>query len=101
MRSRSVSSWTRGTDSQAQQGTQARAARRRLQPIRGARGRSLEHTAARRAPRVVGLGQFAEGLTGPETTVAAAHVGSRAWLLSALPVVVLVIWVVARVAGTC
>jgi len=73
-----------------------RAARRRLQPIRGARGRSLQHRRLG-APRVVGLPQFAEGLTGAKARrLPRGRVKAR--VLSALPVVVLVIWVVARLA---
>jgi len=76
---------------------QLRAARRRLQPIRGARGRRLKHTRLA-APRVVGLSQFAQGLTGPNRRREPRH-RSTAWILSALPFVVLVIWVVVRVAS--
>ncbi|HEY5023971.1 MAG TPA: hypothetical protein VII76_03260 [Acidimicrobiales bacterium] len=75
---------------------QLRAARRRLQPIRGARGRSLKHTRLT-APRVVGLNQFARGLTAP-TRRWQPRSRVKAWLLSALPVVVVIVWVVARVA---
>jgi len=74
----------------------SRAARRRLEPIRGARGRSLAHTRLA-APRVVGLSQFARGLTGPSRRLQPRS-RVRAWILSAIPVVVLVIWVVARIA---
>jgi hypothetical protein len=73
-----------------------RAAGRRLAPIRGARGRSLTHRRLA-APRVVGLHQFAEGLTGPQRRFQPRR-GVQTWILSALPVVVLAIWVVARVA---
>jgi hypothetical protein len=73
-----------------------RAARRRLQPIRGARGRSLKHKRLS-APRVVGIGQFAQGLGDP-TRRARPKSRLKGWILSALPVVVAAIWVVARVA---
>jgi len=71
-----------------------RAAGRRLQPIRGARGRSLQHRRLS-APRVVGLDRFAEGLTGPRRRWRPRS-RLQAALLSALPFAVLVIWVVAR-----
>jgi hypothetical protein len=71
-----------------------RAASRRLEPIRGARGRSLQHRRLG-GGRVVGLGQFAEGLT--------RHDGRRkprsglvTWALAAVPFVILLIFVVAR-----
>ena len=65
--------------------------------MRGARGRSLKHTRLA-APRVVGLSQFAQGLTGPSRKFQPRR-KSTAWILSALPFVILVIWVVVRVAG--
>ena len=46
---------------------------------------------------MVGLTQFAGGLTGAEAR-RAPRSRMRAWVLSALPIVVLVIWVVARLA---
>jgi hypothetical protein len=75
---------------------QKRAARLRLQPIRGARGRNLKHTRLS-SPRVVGLNQFAQGLTGSRRKWQPRS-RAKTWLLSALPIVVVVIWVVARVA---
>jgi len=72
-----------------------RAAHRRLQPIRGARGRSLQHRRLS-APRVVSLSQFAGGLTG-QSRRWLPRSRAKAWALSALPVAVVVIWVLARV----
>jgi hypothetical protein len=46
---------------------------------------------------VVGLAQFADGVAGSRRRWQPRS-RARAWLLSALPVVVVVIWVVARVA---
>lgn len=73
---------------------QRRAAARHLQPIRGAAGRQLRSRNLH-ARRVVGVGQFARGLTRRPS-----RPGSRVatWVLPALPVVVLLVWVVARMA---
>ena len=46
---------------------------------------------------MVGLAQFAGGLTGPKARWLPRS-RPKAWVLSALPIVVLVIWVVARLA---
>jgi cytochrome c-type biogenesis protein CcmH/NrfF len=46
---------------------------------------------------VVGLAQFADGVAGSRRRWQPRS-RARAWLLSALPVVIVVIWVVARVA---
>lgn len=69
-----------------------KAAAQRLQPIRGAAGRRLRSRRLR-SRRVVGVGQFARGLTRP-----ASRPRGRVmtWVLSALPAVVLLVWVVAR-----
>ena len=69
-----------------------RAAAQRLTPIRGAAGRRLRSRTLK-ARRVVGVGQFARGLTRPSARPRSRVVG---WVLSALPVVVLLVWVVAR-----
>lgn len=69
-----------------------RAAAQHLQPIRGAAGRRLRSRNLR-ARRVVGVGQFARGLTRPSTNPRSKV---AAWVLPAVPVVVLVVWVVAR-----
>lgn len=68
-----------------------RAAARRLTPIRGEAARRLRTRG--RAVRLVGLGSFAQGMArrsaSPKSRVAS-------WSLAAVPVVVLVVWVVAR-----
>ena len=46
---------------------------------------------------MVGLTQFAGGLTGPKAR-RAPRSRVKAWVLSALPIMILVIWVVARLA---
>lgn len=69
-----------------------RAAAQRLRPLRGAAGRRLRARSLR-SRRVVGVGQFARGMT-----TARHRPRSRvwAWGVSALPAAVLLIWVVAR-----
>jgi hypothetical protein len=73
-----------------------RAAHRRLRPIRGAAGRRLRSAGPSRG-RVVSLGRFAQGLRAPNRRLWARH-RIVAWVIGALPVVVLLIWVVARLA---
>lgn len=70
---------------------QERAAAKRLPPVRGTTGRLRT---GGRGQRVVGLGQFADGLGRRGT---GARHRAWAWLLGAVPVVVVVVWVVARV----
>ena len=72
---------------------QRRAAAQRLKPIRGQAGRQLRSRSLR-PRRVVGVGRFAQGMTRPTSKPRSRLM---AWLLTALPVVILVVWVVARV----
>lgn len=72
---------------------QRRAAARRLVPIRGRAGRRLQQ-AGLRSGRVVGVGQFAQGLTRRATNSSGGRL--RRWLFAAIPVAVLVIWIAAR-----
>lgn len=70
-----------------------RAASQRLAPIRGQAGRRLLHSGWR-SGRVVGLSQFAAGMTSRQRSKSRL----QRWMLTAVPVVVLVVWVVARLA---
>ena len=71
---------------------QRRAAAQHLQPIRGETGRRLRARGLR-SRRVVGVGQFARGLTRPDAKPSSRTVR---WLLAVLPAVILMVWVVAR-----
>lgn len=70
-----------------------RAAAQRLTPIRGQAGRRLQHSGLR-SGRVVGLSQFAQGMTGRQRSRSGSRL--RGWVLAAVPVVVGLVWVVAR-----
>jgi hypothetical protein len=76
------------------QARRARAASRRLAPIRGAAGRRLRGASTRRG-RVVGIAQFARGLSRPSRAVSVRSRVVRG-ILAALPVVVLLVLVVVR-----
>ena len=69
---------------------QERAAAKRLPPVRGPVGRLRT---GGRGQRVVGLGRFAEGLGRRR---AGTRHPVRAWFLGAVPVVIVLVWIVAR-----
>ena len=70
-----------------------KAAAQRLTPIRGQAGRRLRHSGLR-SGRVVGLSQFAQGIERTRSSRPRNRVAS--WALAALPMAIVIIWVVAR-----
>jgi hypothetical protein len=78
-----------------------RAASRRLPPVRVGGGRRLQ-TGGRASPvRLVGVGSFAQGVARRSESRRQSHGLRRVWGMVAgvLTVAVLVLWIIARVAG--
>jgi hypothetical protein len=75
-----------------------RAASRRLPPVRGNPGRRIQ-TGGRPAPvRVVGVGQFAQGVSRRRRPFRPGHrVGGA--VIGVVTAAVLVLWIIARIAG--
>ncbi len=78
-----------------------RAASRRLPAVRGHKGRGLQTGGRPRSVRMVGVGQFAEGLARRRAPHRQAHGLRRVGgIVAGIAVgVVIVLWVIARVAG--
>ncbi|HVC70557.1 MAG TPA: hypothetical protein VNC61_09930 [Acidimicrobiales bacterium] len=80
---------------------QRRAASRRLPPVRGQGGRRIQTGGRARPVRMVGVGQFAQGVARRRARRRPAH-GLRRFVgvaVGVLVALVVVLWIVARVAG--